>query len=1161
MGLYNNKKIIEYRDQTEGILGILSDYSYKEVINAEEKERFLKALSSVESLCIGGSYFHFRHATSAFVELVFQLKNLKYLDMSYLRIEGDDISILGPSELECLLATYSGLCKLPDNIGNLKSLKYLDISASNITTLSNSIGELTNLEALDLSFNEIQQLPSEFIKLTKLSSLDLSGTELERLPDGFFDNLNGLECLNLNNTKLEELSPLISGLKFLKKIGWGNSSLVRLPVECLMLVPQLEYLDISNTNLKTLPENLNVLLPNLKGINLENTCLSAEDTRIISKLKELKYLNLKNTRIKSIDASISSLRNLEYLDVSKTMICSIPDSISELCKLKELYLNETNLEVLPSSLCALSNLEVLELEYTKVKCLPLEIGNLVKLKKLRISSTPIESLPDSMRRLSNLEWLYVEDMTLIELPPFVLDYNLNFISSYHGYPYNLKGIFIDGLALKDQPIEIFRRSRELIIEYYKSTKAEATSPINECKVVFLGDGGAGKSLIIERLMNDGKINSDFKGESTPGICISSKKYLIGDEEIELHFWDFGGQEIMHSMHRLFLTNRTLYVVVSNARDNKANEQAWYWIRNIKSFANNAPVLLLVNQKDQNPSANVNENGLRKEYAELKEVRIVSALKDSKEEFDRDIRDVICQIVSGMETVRAPFPRPWLALMDDLQDMQEDYITSEAFYTKCSNNNVDSKPDILDQIIGWYQDLGVCFYSKANLYAERYMVLKPRWLLNAIYILAFNGRKYAQNGIIREKDLFALVCKPGDAVKKVWSDIEYRPDEIQYIVYVLMNYELIYRLDYERFFVPMLCDDNEPRKMDFVDSEEAFHVSYEYMYLPENVLHLLMVRHGYELNTDMVWRTGAVFERRQLGWSSLVRIKENCLDIYAKSDDQNVHPVNSYLDIMRESIGKVNEKLGIEATEYIAYRKDGVEDRFKYKTLVGSKKTGISEVYSEAFDRAISIDDVLGIIKCSDKLSDSDPNYQIDALLSSVMDALGKMQGNCAYYNAKEDTCNSYIRDLLEFRGYTCKDQTLHGTSGTGKSDGELDILIRDKDRGIDLAIYEALKLSAFGDSAKENLIMHLEKLLKNYNPTGITNLFLVSYVSWSRDRFKAIADEYGEFIKRNVGAEFLYKKIRSMDLYSSSLSRCLKVVYDCGGTEMNVYHVIVRVAK
>ena len=99
----------------------------------------------------------------------------------------------------------------------------------------------------------------------------------------------------------------------------------------------------------------------------------------------------------------------------------------------------------------------------------------------------------------------------------------------------------------------------------------------------------------------------------------------------------------------------------------------------------------------------------------------------------------------------------------------------------------------------------------------------------------------------------------------------------------------------------------------------------------------MVRHGYELNTDIVWRTGAVFERRQLGWSSLVRIKDNGLDVYAKAENKNEHPVNSYLDMIRGSVYQINDELGLTADEHIAYRKGGLEDRFDYEILSGIKR--------------------------------------------------------------------------------------------------------------------------------------------------------------------------------------------------------------------------------
>ena len=610
-----------------------------------------------------------------------------------------------------------------------------------------------------------------------------------------------------------------------------------------------------------------------------------------------------------------------------------------------------------------------------------------------MSHTEISALPDSIGNLTNLRFFILEDITLAELPEALLSLNIEYHNEEFSFGKSKPGIFIHGLRLKNQPIEIFYQSRELILEYYESTKDKSTLPINECKVVFLGDGGAGKSLIIDRLMHDGNKSDDFDGESTPGICISSKKYSIGNEEIELHFWDFGGQAIMHSMHRLFLTNRTLYVVVTNARDNKANEQAWYWIRNIKSFANGAPVLLLINQKDQNPSANVNENGLRKEYPELKEIRVVSALKDTKEEFDRDICDIICQIVSDMETVHTPFSKSWLDLMNDLQDMKEEYITSEVFYEKCDKNHVDSERIILDQIIRWYQDLGVCFYCKAHPFTAQYMVLKPRWLLNALYILVFNGRKYAINGILSEKDIYTLICEKvsDDVIKKVWSEIIYKPEEIQYIINVLINYELIYRLDAERFFIPMLCDENEPEIMDLYDSEEAFHVSFKYAYLPDNVLHRLMVRHGYELNTDIVWRTGATFERKQLGWSSLICIKDNCLDVYAKADNQREHPVNTYLDMIRESICNINDEFGIVGNEYIAYRKNGKEALFDYSELIGSKRERIDRIYSGVFKTTIRIDEILGIIG-------RPKDQMIQGVIDQMLSVLGEMTEECVNLN-------------------------------------------------------------------------------------------------------------------------------------------------------------------
>ena len=927
-----------------------------------------------------------------------------------------------------------------------------------------------------------------------------------------------------------------------------------------MNLTSLESLDLSSTQLRELPDSIGDLT-SLQSLDLSFTQVSKLPDSI-GDLTSLESLALVFTQVSKLPDSIVNLTSLVSLDLSGTQVRELPDSIVNLTSLVSLDLSHTQVRELPDSIWDLTSLVSLDLSFTQVRELPDSIVNLTSLQSLDLSHTQVSKLPERIGKLSKLRIIVLEELALSELPESLLNLNIEYKDKAYDILSDEPGIYIHGLELKNQPIEIFHQSRELIFGYYESLKSKSTSPINECKIVFLGDGGAGKSLIIDRLMHDGSISDDFDGESTPGICISSKKYPIGNEEIELHFWDFGGQAIMHSMHRLFLTNRTLYVVVTNARDNKANEQAWYWIRNIKSFANGAPVLLLVNQKDQNPSANVNKNGLRKEYPSLMDVRIISALKDTKEEFLSDVSDTICHIVTKMDTVHTPFSRSWLALMNDLQEMPDDVIKSQEFYEKCENHDVGTENEQLDQIISWFQDLGVCFYSRRHPTSKRYMVLKPRWLLNALYILIFNGRGYAVNGIIKENDIYELICRkvPDKNIKQVYSDITYEDDQIQYILTVLLNYELIYRLDEERVFIPMLCDENEPNSLGAFVSDDARQISFEYTYLPENVLHKLMVRHGYDLNTKVVWRTGAMFYNKRCGWSALVRMKDNCLEVFARTSHPETHPVNVYLDMIRESITKINESFGITAQEYIIFRKGNLTDRFEYEILMGNLEIGNHTVFSRVF-RGVSIEEILGVVNAQNRRHGQGTDSQINALLNALSGVLLKLQENSDYYSAKENSCNTYVRDMLEQCGYICYDQTLRAVSGTGKSAGSLDILIRDKDNGKELCIFEAQKLNRFGKQDQVKLDDHLKRLLDNYNAGGLRNLMLISYVAWDKEKFNELVESYCEYVTSVKSAPFTTMDNKLMNDFSDTFLRCFRVGYDCGGTIMYVYHMIVRVAK
>ena len=57
------------------------------------------------------------------------------------------------------------LLTLPTSIGNLKSLRILDLRNNQLTSLPNSIGNLQSLEELDLRHNEFITIPTIIRKL------------------------------------------------------------------------------------------------------------------------------------------------------------------------------------------------------------------------------------------------------------------------------------------------------------------------------------------------------------------------------------------------------------------------------------------------------------------------------------------------------------------------------------------------------------------------------------------------------------------------------------------------------------------------------------------------------------------------------------------------------------------------------------------------------------------------------------------------------------------------------------------------------------------------------------------------------------------------------------------------------------------------------------
>jgi small GTP-binding protein len=549
------------------------------------------------------------------------------------------------------------------------------------------------------------------------------------------------------------------------------------------------------------------------------------DISVLSSLTNLTHLYLWDNQISDISV-LKQLTNLTHLYLWDNQISDI-SGLSRLTNLNYLNLSGNRISDI-SYLKRLMNLTWLDLSGNQISDIS-ALNRLTNLKELSLNSNNIFDI-SVISRLTNLTRLDVRNNKISRLPIKILeqDLEIKWKIDFEG------GIILEGNPLESPPIEIVMKGKEAINAFFRSLEGER-QPLNEVKALLVGDGGAGKTSLMKKLLGE---TFDLNESRTHGINIKLLNIPKNSKKIRIRLWDFGGQAIMHSIHQFFLSKRSLYILVL---DGRKEEDAEYWLKHIESFGGDSPVLVVINKIDLNPLFEVNRKFLVEKYPNIKGFyRVSCCTGEGIEDFNRALVDNVTQIPH----LNTTWARSWLNVKKHLEKMQEDFISFDEYIEICEDENImdyESQHTLVD----FLNDLGVVLHFHDSALKET-SVINPKWAADGVYSI-INSRILDKNkGILPVSALTEILNK------------DYYPRRKHYFLIELMKkFELCFSLNDDTIMIPDLLGIGEP-EYEF-DEKNSFKFLIYYDFLPKSVIARFIVRMHQDIKNDLRWRTGVVLE--------------------------------------------------------------------------------------------------------------------------------------------------------------------------------------------------------------------------------------------------------------------------------------------------------------
>ncbi len=871
---------------------------------------FLSSLTNLQSLNLSSSQI-------SDISFLSSLMSLQSLDLSVNQIS--DFSFLSPlTGLQSLNLSFNGISDI-SFVSSLTGLQSLDLSSNQISDIS-FLSSFKGLQTLNLSSNEVSDI-SFLSSLTSLQSLNLSFNPISDI--SFLSSLTGLHSLGLSSNPISDISFLssLTGLQSLDLSSNGISD-----ISFMSSLTGIQSLDLNFNKVSDIS-----FLSSLTGLqSLDLSANEVSDISILSSLKNLQFLSLNSNQISDF-SFLSSLTSLESLNLNSNHISDF-NFLSTLTRLQSLDLS-SNLASDLSFLSSFKGLQSLSLNSNQIS----DISFLSSLTGLQYLSLRANQILD-ISFLSSLTGLQSLDLSVNPFSDLGLEFLENIkleIATKDDYGFRTGKIFLWQNEIRNVPAEVLEQGRHAVIDYLQGE----LKPLNECKLIFTGEGSVGKTSLMRRITEN---SFDEAEKTTHGINKISWKELNNDkgEIIKVNLWDFGGQHIQHSLHQFFFSQRVIYVLVLNPRN---DEKAHYWLEQIDKLGKGSEIIIVYNwknEKDKQADYLQNFHELRKKYPTLPDPFLLSCkTNEGVTLFKEKLKELILQN-DGLKT---KYRKEWFNIKKKLEekvDVETNYIEYQQYEQWCNQENYND-PDRRKDLLKILNSIGsIVYFDKPVL--NKLQVLNPEWITTGAYAILTSELTKNNKGDISWDDLKQIFSDEKSVFSNKEIKIKYNEDHFLFIIELMLEYRLMQENPLKKYgyLIPSVFGD-KPNKKDYEEIKTnsrnyriQFNSPFEML-----IMHRFIAKNIVNITGKDYWNSGIYMKHQASETFGLVEtnLYSYRIDCWIKGNN-----IRGFWETIRSDFRDIfNMYYNFSFREEVLYEKDDKQVFLPYEEMLDSLKNGVN----------------------------------------------------------------------------------------------------------------------------------------------------------------------------------------------------------------------------